>query len=68
MEEVSLVEVYCHMMDRSSYRPLPKLYARYNIPNEADGIGEAGNRSCFELPTWCSRFRVSYNLQEQEWS
>jgi hypothetical protein len=68
MEEVSLAEVYCHMMDRSSFRPLLKLYVSSGIHDEADGIGETGNRSCFELQTWCSRFRVSYSLQEQEWS
>jgi hypothetical protein len=68
MEEVSLAEVYCHMMDRSLYRPLLKLYVGYDSSNEADGTGETGYCSCVELPTWCSRFRVSYNLQEQEWS
>jgi len=29
MEEVSLPEVCCHMMDLSLYRPLLKLYVSY---------------------------------------
>lgn len=36
--------------------------------DEADGIGETRYCSCFELPTWCPRFRVSYELQGGELS
>lgn len=67
MEEVSLEEAYCHMMDRSLYPVLLKLYVHNVQTSDADEIGETGNRSCFELPTRCSRFRVRYNVLQSRY-